>query len=886
MSLNWPPWQDSGLAVPPEILDQLHNEIGLEPLSSPAAFDALRQVLAHSGSQYVLLHGEREWLDRFVQRGATPRRDQPRETSISPDLLDQARQIVRTLFAVELKIPTRQIRLREPLECYGIDSIMIHQLNRALEQRLGALPRTLLLEHNTLEDVADYLARNHAQQLPAAVVASGDPPSRERIAEIGFGGGASSPIAVPADPPTVREKNAGRQDIAIIGMSGRFPKARDLDEFWSNLRAGIDCVSEIPPERWALDTFFEPGAAVPGKSYTKWGGFLDDVDQFDPLPFQIAPRDADFIDPQERLFLEATWTALENAGHTRQSLARRGAVGVFVGVMYGDYGLLANEEASRGNYVPAASSYWSIANRVSFVLNLHGPSLAIDTACSSSLTAIHLACESLQRGECRTAVAGGVNLSLHPGKYLGLSFGRFASLDGRCRSFGEGGTGYVPGEGVGALVLKPLAEAEADGDFIHGVIRATAINHGGKTSRYTAPNPQAQADLIAEALDRARAAPQTISYLEAHGTGTELGDPLEIRGLTRAFGGDNTTRPYCALGSVKSNIGHLEAASGMAAVAKVLLQMRHGELAPTLHCERINPAIDLAHSPFYLQQDLAEWKRPMLTENGRQIVGLRRAGVSSFGAGGANAHLILDEYVAPAREVRPATRPLLFVLSSRTEEQVRRSVVELRDFLNLQCDSTTFLSDVAFTLQVGREPMSRRLAILAENRGALLDRLNQYLGEEDLGEHLCRAKLSTKTMRSATRDASSQMACSLVERAEWEELARQWVSGLDVDWLELGFGAGWRRTPLPTYPFERKRYWIPQIRSGAPWPGAWTPLAGGSVQTMQHGKIPTRCSATIGCKANAFCRRPATWRSFDRRWNRAGSRTVSPVFGPSSGRLH
>ena len=270
--------------------------------------------------------------------------------------------------------------------------------------------------------------------------------------------------------------------------------------------------------------------------------------------------------------------------------------------------------------------------------------MPIDTMCSASLTAVHEACEHLLREECELALAGGVNLYVHPSNYVGLCASRMLSVDGQCRSFGAGGNGFVPGEGVGAVLLKPLSKAEADGDQIYGVIKGSAVNHGGKTNGYTVPNPQAQAELIGMALKAAQVHPRSISYIEAHGTGTALGDPIEIAGLSKAFGAETSDTQYCAIGSAKSNIGHCESAAGIAGLTKVLLQMRHGQLVPSLHAEELNPNIDFATTPFVVQRQLCEWTRPVV--EGREEP--RMAGISSFGAGGSNAHVIVSEYIGPS----------------------------------------------------------------------------------------------------------------------------------------------------------------------------------------------------------------------------------------------
>ncbi|MEZ7002866.1 alpha/beta fold hydrolase [Streptomyces sp. AD55] len=544
---------------------------------------------------------------------------------------------------------------------------------------------------------------------------------------------ASASAPVPAAGPVSRDAADGDGDggIAVIGLAGRYPGAGDLEEFWRNLVGGRDCVTTIPEDRWPLDGFYDPEGG-PGRSYGKWGGFLDGIDRFDPLFFGIAPRDADMMDPQERVFLETVWHALEDSGRTRADL-RRGTTGVFVGVMYGDYQRYGPAPDGR----MGVSSYASIANRVSYFFDFRGPSMALDTMCSSSLTALHLACESLRRGECDTAVAGGVNLSTHPDKYRQLSLARFLSTDGRCRSFGAGGDGYVPGEGAGALLLKPLAAARADGDTVHAVIRGSAVNHGGRTNGYTVPGTRAQSAAIREALHRARVRPGDVGYVEAHGTGTALGDPIEVAALTEVFGtpdvapdatldaapdaapGTLPAEPPAGpddpsripIGSVKSGIGHLESAAGVAAVTKVILQMRHRTLVPSLHAEDLNPHAALDSSPFRVQRGPAAWA-PRGTDRPRLI-----AGVSSFGAGGSNAHVILEapEPDTPAGEDDDGDGRQIVVVSARTPDR---------------------LADLAARLAGRLEGWAARDALPERLRGYLLTRLAALLGLRpgDLGE--------------------------------------------------------------------------------------------------------------------------------------------------------
>ncbi|MFE6775902.1 SDR family NAD(P)-dependent oxidoreductase [Streptomyces sp. NPDC057676] len=670
---------------------------------------------------------------------------------------------VRHRFSDVLKIPIDRLRAHTTFEDYGVDSVRITQLNRALEAYYGPLPTSLLFTYKDLESLARHLATTDAAR------ELGRPAPRAAIATPA----APAPAAlVPATTATGSHAATGSGDIAIVGLSGRYPQAPDLARFAENLAAGKDAITEIPTERWDHRDFPDIDC--------RWGGFLDDAFAFDPAFFNLSPGAAAYMDPQERLFLEAVWHCLEDAGHTPESFAdphagdRRGNVAVYAGVTFNEYGLHGAADLAAGKDVPIDSQLYSVANRVSYLLNLRGPSLVVDTACSSSLYAIHLACEALRHGEVEAAIAGGVNLSLHPSKYLTLGMFNFLSADGHCKSFGEGGNGYVPGEGVGAVLLKPLARAEADGDHIYGVIKGTAVNHGGKTNGYTVPNPVAQAEVVRAALTRAGVEPGSVSYLEAHGTGTSLGDSIEIEALATAFDGFPDDGRHCAIGSVKSNIGHLEAAAGISQVTKVLLQMREGRLFPSrLNSERLNPNIDFDRTPFRVQLDAEPWQPPQ----GQP----RRAGVSSFGVGGVNVHLVLEEYTARPRPAAPTSGPHLVPLSARGPEALARYAADLHTHLEGAApDALPELADVAYTLQVGRRPLAHRAAFLATDLADLAAQLKGFVAD---------GRVATERL---------------------DTVARQWVDGEEADFEAAWRGRPGRRVPLPGYPFERDAHWLYQ----------------------------------------------------------------------------
>ncbi|MDH2301623.1 type I polyketide synthase [Bacillus velezensis] len=650
------------------------------------------------------------------------------------------------------------------------------QTEKWMKQKIGMVP---LSKINGIKAFQDSLSLNASQ----LIVFEGDKEKLKSALQDTFMEDENREIQINETADTRHE------DIAIIGLSGKYPMAEDLPEFWENLKSGKDCITEIPPDRWNMDDFFSEDRDMKGKSYSKWGGFISGADQFDPLFFHISPREAELMDPQERLFLETAKNCFEDSGYPRNMLEKM-KVGVFVGAMWGQYQLFEGEE--NGVAFSPASVYSSIANRVSYYFHLKGPSLALDTMCSSSLTSIHYACQSIHCGESDMALAGGVNLSIHPNKYKFLSMGQFLSSDGRCRSFGKDGSGYVPGEGVGAVLLKPLKKAIEDQDQIYGVIKGSAVNHGGKTSGYSIPNPDAQAEVISEALRKADIDPNTVNYIEAHGTGTSLGDPIEIQGLKDSY---QLNHP-CAIGSVKSNIGHLESAAGIAAVTKVLLQMKNKQLVPSLHSDIVNPFIDFEQVPFQVQRKAAEWNIP---QNSNAVHPLR-AGVSAFGAGGTNAHLILEAYEPPNAFDHQSGR-VIFVLSAQDKQRLIKYAKVMADFLseNESKDNNhkLRLQDIAYTLQTGRDHMEERLAIVADSGQVIAEELSAYIRGEKSS-----LSYTGNTFESEVHNEMPHV-CS-----DYAEAASKWVNGRKIDWETFEVNRNARRISIPGQPLIKQRYWI------------------------------------------------------------------------------
>ena len=522
-------------------------------------------------------------------------------------------------------------------------------------------------------------------------------------------------LAVEAMQKRLEEAESARHEpIAIVGMACRFPGGASTPErYWRLLRDGVDAISEVPADRWDIDAHYDPDPAAHGKMYTRFGSFLPDLELFDAAFFGISPREAICMDPQQRLLLEVSWTALESAGIVPDRLLNS-LTGVFFGMDGNDYEAVLAREApdTQNELFSATGNALSVAaGRLSYSLGLRGPCLAVDTACSSSLVAVHQAVRSLRDRDCDLAVAGGANVILTPQLTVTLCKAGMLSPVGRCKAFDAAADGYVRGDGCGVLVLRRLSEAVAADDSILAVIRGSMINHDGRSSGLTAPSGPSQQAVVRGALADARIEPGQVFYIEAHGTGTALGDPIEIGALTAVFG-ERTDPLY--VGSVKTNIGHVESAAGLAGLMKVVLMLQHGLIAPNLHFVNPNPFIDWAGSPVRIPTGLVPWPE-----------GRRVAGVSAFGFSGTNAHVILEEVPAPRPPHVGVDRPCqLLALSARDDRAILELAREYRDHLAGHDDP---LGDVCYSANTGRTHFAHRLSIVAGSASELRARLEEVI---------------------------------------------------------------------------------------------------------------------------------------------------------------
>nr|QEO74262.1 Beta-ketoacyl synthase [uncultured bacterium] len=602
-----------------------------------------------------------------------------------------------------------------------------------------------------------------------------------------------------AEIRTLKERIAsgqttGREPIAVVGIGCRFPGGVDGPEsFWQLLHDGVDAISEVPPDRWNADALYHSDRETPGTICSRAGGFVPGLDEFDADFFRIAPTEAASLDPQQRLLLEVSWEALEHAGIAAADLAGTES-GVFVGICSEDYyRLLASRELEAIDpYMKSGNAHSVAAGRLSYYLGLRGPSLAVDTACSSSLVAVHLACQSLRLGECDLALAGGVNRNITPETSVNFSRAGMLSPTGRCKTFDAAADGYVRGEGCGVVVLRRLSDARARGERILAVIRGSAVNQDGRTSGLTVPSGPSQQRVVERALKDSGVAASRVSYVEAHGTGTSLGDPIELGALGAVFGPDRERW----VGSVKTNIGHLEGAAGIAGFIKVVLSLQHRTIPAHLHFQNPSPRIDWSRVPFRVPVERVSWP------NGDDK---RVAGVSSFGFGGTNAHVIVEESPSAAMDAAPRDAGLprrehLLTLSAHMQRALRE--LATRTLRHVKSLPDYQLGALCFTSNVGRSHLSWRLAIPATSMGDLVAALESYSRGEG-GTWLA-------SDRAVEADADAVIA-----RLQ-SDLAARYVAGARIDWTGFHAAGDARRIDLPTYPFQRQRHWFKESAAALP----------------------------------------------------------------------
>lgn len=697
------------------------------------------------------------------------------------DQLEQLCQVVGDTLYIE----ARGIDLDTPFADLGLDSILAIELANAIKTRFGVtLATSVLYDHPTVRRLAATLA-----QPPAKAPATPPAPTA-----------AISPAPLPPDPlppdplPPKRAPAAHKTaPIAIIGLSGRFPGAADVDAFWDNLAAGQCAISQVPADRLAPRGFFDPNQAAGLRA-----GFLADIDHFDAAFFNMGRAEAEQTDPQHRLLLEEVWKAIEDAGYQAAALAG-GRCGVFLGLALSGYHARIRSPDPHSLLGNMGSG---LASRLSYLFDWRGPCVVVDNACASSFVALEQACRSLDAGECDAAIIGGVHIASDDQMFRFCQAMGLLSPSGECRPFAADADGWVIGEAVGALVLKRLDDALSDGDHIEAVILGCASHQDGAKNGLTAPKAAGQLQLQREVYRQAGIEPRTIGLLEAHGTSSQLGDEAELSALGASFGERSQDRGFCALGTLKPNIGHALEAAGIACLIKVIQALRHGQLPPMRLSGKANPALEQAASPFYLVAECRDWPRPADHP--------RRAAINGLSLTGTNCHVIVEEFVAAAADqpARRAPEPGVFALSARGQAQLRALAARL--LLFLRAHPAVDWNHLVFTLQTGRKAMSHRLAFVAHSVEEAARLLSGFLdGQVTPGLHQgCAAQPDAALHALLTGDEGRGIIEQLQARQSLEKLAHLWVAGIAIDWSVLHRDTSPRRLRLPTYPFAAERYWL------------------------------------------------------------------------------
>lgn len=684
----------------------------------------------------------------------------------------------------------------------GVDSLGYVDIAVAIGQEFSyPLQPETLFEHATLQASLDFLVA----EIDTSQVAPQDHVT------------ANQPNNNSVTPAAVAAPEFAAKDIAIIGMALRMPGAHDAASWWQLLTSGQAQISDFPQERLAAVDL--PSEAQPDNlpSYLR-GGFLHDVAGFDAAFFGISPREAIAMDAQQRLLMECAWQTLEDAAYPAEQLSGSDTA-VFIGVSNFDYyELLLKTGGARTTHIGTGVSHAILANRLSQYFNLKGASEAIDSACASSLVALMRAVRTLQYGESKMALVGGVNLLASRSTFQFFADAGMLSKVARCLPFDDQAAGYVRGEGVACVLLKTAQQALQDGDRILGIIKGGAVQHSGRTQSLTAPNPAAQADVIMAAMREAQIDPASIGYLEAHGTGTSLGDPIELQGLKKAYAslhqawGRSSVAPHCYLGSVKAQIGHLESCAGLAGVLKAVAVLNHGHVPALAHLRKVNPLIDLQGSPFLLPRESMAWGAGEFAS----YKGPRRAGVSSFGFGGTNAHIVLEQGCVPQLTGAVLAKPRLFVISAKNEEALRQRCRDLCNWWQINAEQANaesaaelaLMRDVAYTLQIGRSPMAFRVAIIAtqgqEMSAAMHACANEGLAAANLDLHIW----TGQRLRSApVESVSAAEIAAWCAQGDLVQLASYWTLGGDIAWASLPQAEIAQRLALPGYPFQHENYW-------------------------------------------------------------------------------
>ncbi len=736
--------------------DTPFSEYGVDSLISLEILKPINDMVGYVPATLLFEHPNLSVLAKYFNKNFSAKFDSlqtiPEVKSVQE--LDSIKIEARKIISTILHCNKEEIKDTTIFSDLGIDSLISLEVVTELQKIFGYLPATILFENPTLHDLTLYIKQNSSihEQIKSEV-----------------------PLASATQPNTAEEND---NTIAIVGIAAKLPGAEDYERFWELLCQGKDAFVQIPEQRFKVNT---------DKSYTKIAALIEDVDCFDHDFFNITPIEAERMDPQERLFLQTTYHAIEDAGLNIDELQGEN-IGCYVGVMNHGYSWLSLKDHNQSE---PNSLYWSIANRASYQFDWRGPSFAIDSACSSSLTALHTATTALLYGDCDMAIVGGVNIIAHPRQIDVLSQLHMLSPTDSCKPFGKGADGFIDGEGVVSIMLMPYKEARAKGLNVYAKIRGTSVNAGGKANGYTAPNPNAQAILIKKALQRAKLKPSDIHVIEAHGTGTALGDPIEIRALTEAF--KETPLQTIPIGSVKGNIGHLESAAGLASLVKMLLQMKHKQLVPSLHSEIENVHLKLEQSPFYINKQLTSLhnESPIYTA------------ISSFGAGGANAHVILES-CEPISSFNSQQNHYLFPISAHSEAALQNTLLQLsRQIIDKKND----LAALSYAYCCIKKQHQHRLGFVVESVEQLLSYCKTPLSQLK--------SIVIQNKKQVSLSASNLINTYISNNMQQIDIAHD-ILHLFNQGKEISFKELFVKKPViavPAYSFDKHKHWVDAIES-------------------------------------------------------------------------
>lgn len=793
--------------------------------------------LSEYGFDSILITDFANALNRKLKLNLTPAIffDNPSLQTCTQSLMDQYEEEIASYFAVQtpslkqggyegqrlaqvktvllqvvsklLKVSVDDLDTDTELSEYGFDSIMLTELaNRLNREYQLELTPAMFFDNPTIHRFAEYLLQDYEGVFALPAQDEQHTVLHEKQTVLSRLETASKPQPQPTQHADAVEP------VAIVGISARFPQAKDADEFWNNIIEGKNCITEVPLDRWKWQDYLGLRTDPSADTGLKWGGFIDGVDEFDPLFFKISPREAEMMDPQQRQMLSTVWHAMEDAGLHPEELSQH-TTGVFIAAGPGEYKEIVTIPAN-DPMAPAAIVPSTIPSRISYALNLRGPSEYCEAACSSTLVALHHAVQSIRRQECEQAIVGAVNLLLSPMGFVGFEAMGNLSTDGNAKSFQADATGYARSEGVGALIIKPLHKAVENGDHIYALIQGTGVAHGGKGISMTAPNPAGMQAAISQAYESAGIDPVTVSYVEANGVASPLGDSIEINAL-KSIAPQERSTGFCQVSSLKPCIGHGEVVSGMAQLIKAVYALRHRVIPGVPGFTRLHGHISLKGSALQISAENREWE--FKTDTSGHVLP-RRAGVNSYGFGGVNAHVVLEEYIPkPTQEgVHSVTpQPQIVVFSAKHHERLQAVVRRMLAFVETNNDWS--LPDLAFTLQTGRQAMECRMAVIASDRDELVQKLRDFLDADSLG-HMHESSLPVflgeqNEERSGTKNLISgnieeTVVRMLLAENNLEKLALHWVQGGNIPWKSLHPSRQVHKLSLPVYPFERKRYWL------------------------------------------------------------------------------